>query len=211
MSSSGTAERTPTGYTLIIPPGWARIPLREGTKEALERIFFTHLDKVPDGVARDDAMRFRLELRRQLEKRARAARRNGGLDLYLPVRPRSGTLVAASFIVAELPIGGAEQAKAKHVLDRLAANTAGGPGATIRELSGSTAVRRESRVAAESGRELDVDTRRVEYVMPVAGDSGNWLSISFSTPGDGNLDSDFTDVLVELFDAVVGTFKWRYE
>ncbi|MEU6119220.1 hypothetical protein ABZ840_32355 [Streptomyces sp. NPDC047117] len=210
MSPSETAEKTPTGYTLIIPPGWARIPLREGTKEALERIFFTHLDKVPDGVARDDAMRFRLELRKQLEKRARAARRNGGLDLYLPVRPRGGTLVAASFIVAELPVGGAEQAKAKHVLDRLAANAAG-PGATTRELSGSRAVRRESRVAAEPGRELDVDTRRVEYVMPVAGNAENWLSISFSTPGDGNLDSDFTDVLVELFDAVVGTFEWRYE
>ncbi|MFI1156939.1 hypothetical protein [Streptomyces sioyaensis] len=210
MSSGGTVETTPTGYTLIIPPGWARIPLREGTKEALERIFFTHLDKVPDGVARDDAMRFRLELRLQLEKRARAARRNGGLDLYLPVRPRSGTLVAASFIVAELPIGGAEQAKAKHVLERLAANTAG-PGVSTRGLSGGTAVRRESRVAAEPGRELDVDSRRVEYVMPVAGNSGNWLSISFSTPGDGNLDSEFTDVLVELFDAVVGTFKWSYE
>ncbi|MFC6062185.1 hypothetical protein [Streptomyces ochraceiscleroticus] len=210
MSSSGTVEATPTGYTLIIPPGWARIPLREGTKEALEQIFFTHLDKVPDGVARDDAMRLRLELRRQLEKKARAARRNGGLDLYLPVSPRKGTVVAASFIVSELPIGGAGQAQAKHVLKRLAANSAG-PGVTTRELSGSTAVRREDRVAAEPGRELDVDTRRVEYVMPVAGNSGNWLSISFSTPGDGNLDSDFTDVLIELFDAVVGTFKWRYE
>ena len=210
MSSSGTVEATPTGYTLIIPPGWARIPLREGTKEALERIFFTHMEKVPDGVARDDAMRLRLELRRELQKKARAARRNGGLDLYLPVRPRGGTLVSASIIVSELPIGGAEGAQRTRVLQRIAAN-AGSDGVTTVEVDGMTAVRRESRVAADSSRELDVDTRRVEYVMPVAGTSGQWLSINFSTPGDGNPDSELTDVLVELFDAVVGTFKWRYE
>ncbi|MEJ8649429.1 hypothetical protein WKI65_15345 [Streptomyces sp. MS1.AVA.3] len=209
MSSSGTVEATPTGYTLIIPPGWARIPLREGTKEALARIFFTHLDKVPDGVARDDAMRLRLELRRELQKKARAARRNGGLDLYLPVRPRGSTLVSASIIVSELPIGGAEGSQRAHVLRQIAATAS--EGVTTVEVDGMTAVRRESRVAADSSREFDVDTRRVEYVMPVAGTSGQWLSISFSTPGDGNPDSELTDVLVELFDAVVGTFKWRYE
>ncbi|MET8677865.1 hypothetical protein ABZW18_09795 [Streptomyces sp. NPDC004647] len=207
MSFNATAEAPPIGYTLIIPPGWARIPLREGTKEALERIFFTHMDKVPDGVARDDAMSLRLELRRQLQKRARAARRNGGLDLYLPVIPRGGTLVAASIIVSELPIGGADNAR---VLSRLAANTAG-PGVTAVKLDGVKAVRRESQVAADSSQEIDVDSRRVEYVLPVAGTSGNFLAISFSTPGDGNLDSELTDVMVELFDAVVSTFKWRYE
>ncbi|MGP3999146.1 hypothetical protein [Streptomyces sp. 8N706] len=210
MSSIGTAEETPTGYTLIIPPGWARIPLREGTKAALERIFFTHMDKVPDGVSRDDAMRFRLELRQQMQKKARAARRHGGLDLYLPVRPRGGRLIAASIIVSELPIGSAERAQNERVLEGLSASTAS-PGVTAVKVAGSNAIRRERVAAAEPDRELDIASRRVEYAMPVPGAPEKWLSISFSTSGDGNPESDFTDVLVELFDAVVGTFKWRYE
>jgi hypothetical protein len=48
-------------------------------------------------------------------------------------------------------------------------------------------------------------------VLPVADDPGRWISINFSTPGDGDIDSEFTGVLVELFDAVVGTFRWSYE
>jgi hypothetical protein len=45
----------------------------------------------------------------------------------------------------------------------------------------------------------------------VADHPGRWISINFSTPGDGDLESEFTGVLVELFDAVVGTFRWSYE
>ncbi|MFG2326525.1 hypothetical protein [Streptomyces sp. NPDC048568] len=120
MSAADLKRRSPRGYELILPPGWVRIPLREGTKEALERILFSHMGQVPEGIPRDDAMRFRLDMRRQLERQARAARRNGGLDLYLPVLPRGGIFLMASFIVAELPIGQAHAVPQDAVITQLA-------------------------------------------------------------------------------------------
>ncbi|KKD03922.1 hypothetical protein [Streptomyces sp. WM6386] len=206
-------ERTaPGGYELVLPPGWVRIPLREGMKEALEKILFSHMEQVPEGIPRDDAMRFRLEMRRQLEKQARAARRNGGLDLYLPVLPRGGIFLMASFIVAELPIGRDHTIPPQAVLAQLAAEEVPGGTATTVDVAGAPALRRVyPSTSAEQEQQDAPPTRRVDYVVPVADDPGRWISINFSTPGDGDIDSEFTDVLVELFDAVVGTFRWSYE
>ncbi|MGV9455690.1 hypothetical protein [Streptomyces sp. NPDC003635] len=199
----------PRRYELVLPPGWVRIPLREGTKEALEKILFSHMGQVPEGVPRDDAMRFRLDMRRQLEKQARAARRNGGLDLYLPVLPRGGIFLMASFIVAEMPIGQDRAVPPEAVIEQLANEDIPGGTATKVDVAGATALRRAYRSTLDD--EAVPPTRRVDYVIPVANDPGRWISINFSTPGDGDPDSKFTDVLVELFDAVVGTFKWSYE
>ncbi|MCX5361041.1 hypothetical protein OG864_20245 [Streptomyces sp. NBC_00124] len=198
----------PRRYELVLPPGWVRIPLREGMNEALEKVLFSHMAEVPEGIPRDDAMRFRLEMRRQLEKQARAARRNGGLDLYLPVLPRGGIFLMASFIVAELPIGQGHAVPPQAVLAQLAEENVPGGTATTIDVAGATALRRA--YCSALGEE-ELPTRRVDYVIPVADDPGRWISINFSTPGDGDIDSEFTDVLVELFDAVVGTFKWSYE
>ncbi|MDN3028192.1 hypothetical protein [Streptomyces sp. S.PB5] len=198
----------PHRYELILPPGWVRIPLREGTKEALEKVLFSHMGQVPEGIPRDDAMRFRLDMRRQLEKQARAARRNGGLDLYLPVRPRGGIFLMASFIVAEMPIAQEHAVPPEAVLAQLVDDGVPGGVATRVDVAGAPALRRDHRPALD---EEELPTRRVDYVIPVANDPGRWLSITFSTPGDGDVDSEFTGVLVELFDAVVSTFRWSHE
>ncbi|MES5816729.1 hypothetical protein [Streptomyces sp. RG80] len=215
--STSTAPRR---YELVLPPGWVRIPLREGTKEALESVLFSHMGQVPEGIPRDDAMRFRLDMRRQLEKQARAARRNGGLDLYLPALPRGGIFLMASFIVAEMPIGQGHAVPPHAVIDQLTDEGVRDGTATKVDVAGAPALRRdyrsipdeeELRSAPEAVQQAALPTRRVDYVLPVADDPGRWISINFSTPGDGDIDSEFTDVLVELFDAVVGTFKWSYE
>jgi hypothetical protein len=210
----------PVRYELILPPGWVRIPLREGTKEALERVLFSHMEQVPEGIPRDDAMRFRLDMRRQLEKQARAARRNGGLDLYLPVLPRGGIFLMASFIVAEMPIGPDRAVPPQAVIAHLTDEGVPGGTATEVDVAGAPALRRAYRStldeeklssAPEAVPQAALPTCRVDYVIPVPDDPGRWISINFSTPGDGDLDSEFTGVLVELFDAVVGTFTWSYE
>ncbi|MFE0256066.1 hypothetical protein [Streptomyces sp. NPDC059010] len=215
----------PRGYELVLPPGWVRIPLRDGTKEALESVLFSHMGQVPEGIPRDEAMRFRLDVRRQIEKQARAARRNGGLDLYLPVLPRGGIFLMASFIVAEMPLGQDRAAPPEAVLAQLAGEDGTDGSAARVEVAGAPALRRsyqsvpgteEPRSAPEAVpqaavQQAAVPARRIEYVIPVADDPGRWISINFSTPGDGDLDSEFTGVLVELFDAVVGTFKWSHE
>ncbi|MFE0820735.1 hypothetical protein [Streptomyces sp. NPDC058847] len=211
---------SPRSYELILPPGWVRIPLRKGTKEALERILFSHMGQVPEGIPRDDAMRFRLDMRRQLERQARAAKRNGGLDLYLPVLPRGGIFLMASFIVAELPIGQVHAAPPQAVITQLANEDVPGGTATKVDVAGAPALRRaygsaleeeNPRSSSEVVQRTALLTRRVDYVIPVPGDPGRWISINFSTPGDGDIDSEFTGVLVELFDAMVATFKWSYE
>lgn len=220
QQSSLVEVTAPRGYELVLPPGWVRIPLREGTKEALERILFSHMEQVPEGIPRDDAMRFRLDMRRRLERQARAARRNGGLDLYLPVLPRGGIFLMASFIVAELPIGQAHVVPQQAVITELAnedipdgtakqVDVAGAP--ALRRAYGSSLEEEELSPASEAVQQDTLPTRRVDYVIPVPDDPGRWISINFSTPGDGDIDSEFTDVLVELFDAVVSTFKWSYE
>ncbi|QKW06751.1 hypothetical protein HUT18_10470 [Streptomyces sp. NA04227] len=232
MSTSDAEQQTPPAevtvpgrYELVLPPGWVRIPLRQGTKEALEKVLFSHMGQVPEGIPKDDAMRFRLDMRRQLEKQARAARRNGGLDLYLPVLPRGGIFLMASFIVAEMPIGQAngipQQAVPQQaVLAELANEDVPGGTAAEVHVAGAPALRRDYRStpdeeklasAPQAVQQVALPTRRVDYVIPVPDDPGRWISINFSTPGDGDIDSEFTDVLVELFDAVVGTFKWSYE
>ncbi|CAL9457870.1 hypothetical protein [Streptomyces sp. enrichment culture] len=226
MSASGLGQpprveaTVPRRYELVLPPGWVRIPLREGTKEALEKVLFTHMGQVPEGIPRDAAMRFRLDMRRRLEKQARAARRNGGLDLYLPVLPRGGIFLMASFIVAEMPIGQDRSVPPQAVIAQLADEGVPGGTAAMVEVAGEPALRRDYASAVDEEQQgsasgdvqpAALPTRRVDYVIPVAGDSGRWISITFSTPGDGDIDSEFTDVLVELFDAVVGTFKWSYE
>jgi hypothetical protein len=213
-------EAPPRGYELILPPGWVRIPLREGTKEALERVLFSHMEKVPEGIPRDDAMRFRLDMRRRMEKLVRTARRKGGgLDLYLPVLPRGGIFLMASFIVAEMPIGQDRQVPVQAVIAQLANEELPGGASTKIDVAGAPAVRRAYRSAfdeeqpsstPEGIQQSPLLTRRVDYVMPVPDDPGRWISINFSTPGDGDIDSEFTGVLVELFDAVVSTFKWSY-
>ncbi|MEV4045737.1 MULTISPECIES: hypothetical protein [unclassified Streptomyces] len=178
------------------------------------------MEQVPEGIPRDDAMRFRLDMRRQLERQARAAKRNGGLDLYLPVLPRGGIFLMASFIVAELPIGQAPLIPQQAVITELA--NEGVPGGTAKkvDVAGEPAVRRsyvstleEEKLSSspEAAQQATLPTRRVDYVIPVPDDPGRWVSVNFSTPGDGDIDSEFTGVLVELFDAVVSTFKWRYE
>jgi len=215
VSTSDLGQQTPDvevtaphRYELILPPGWVRIPLREGTKEALERVLFSHMGQVPEGIPRDEAMRFRLEMRSQLEKQARAARRNGGLDLYLPLLPRGGIFLMASFIVAEMPIGQAYEVPPEAVLGQLVDDGIPGGAATTVDVAGAPALRRDYRSTLD---EEELLTRRVDYVIPVMGDPGRWISINFSTPGDGDADSEFTDVLVQLFDAVVSTFRWSYE
>lgn len=126
----------------------------------------------------------------------------------------------ASFIVAELPIGQAHVIPQQAVINQLANEVVPGGTATKVDVAGAPALRRtygstpgeeELSSAPEAVQQAALPTRRVDYVVPVPDDPGRWISINFSTPGDGDIDSEFTGVLVELFDAVVGTFKWGYE
>ncbi len=194
MTGAG-GEAAPRGYRIILPPGWVRIPLREGTQAALEELVYSRLPIVPQQIPRDRGLRYRGMVRQVLDEQVAAARRADGLDLYLPVRPRRGHRppLPASFLVSRL-VGPPSP-------------TAGGTVTTAR-LAGTLAVRREYEGPERPDRQVPVRTRHVEYTLPVPHDPGRSLAVCFSTAGDGDAGSEFTAAVVELFDALMTTFRW---
>jgi hypothetical protein len=203
---------------VVLPQGWARVPLRAGTREALDREVFRRVDRLPAQVPRDQGMAYRAHVRRTVERMVRDARRAGGLDLYVPVR--AARPLPASFVVAEIPHG--LDAEPEAALARYAAGYRPGPGegtpGELRSVGDGLAVRWEYVGRAADGEDAAGPgagtgapaSRRVEYVLPVPEDPGRWLAVSHATPGDGDLGSPYTQALTDLFDAVMTTFRWTY-
>lgn len=50
--------------------------------------------------------------------------------------------------------------------------------------------------------------RRVTYTVPVYGEPGRYLLVTFATPGSGDPAGTHADLLAELFDAIMSTFRW---
>jgi hypothetical protein len=195
----------PTAYSLLLPPGWVRVPLRRGTHTVLDAKVFRGIERIPAGVPRDKGMAYRLYVRRRVEGLVAEARKAGGLDLYVPVGARpGGGMLAASFVVAE--VEGEGEGRPEAVLGRLA-----GEAGEVRGVAETMGVRREYvRAAAEDEAEAGTRTRHVDYVVPVPGDGGRWLTVSFSTAGDGDPASMFTRAVADLFDAMMTTFRWSH-
>lgn len=197
MNAASTAH----GYTLVLPPGWTRVPLRDGAEAAIADIvrlsFAGHTSE-----AHSDQRQL---LRRHLREVVSNAAANSGLDLYLPTELSHGFTVAASFVVAEFSFASMETPDPGHVLARIVAK--GGDTRTI-PLADATAARTESIAPSDPGRGLPFGSRRIDYVLPVPKDADRWLVVTFSTIGQGDPQDDFAILLVELFDAIMTTFRW---
>lgn len=198
-------ERGVTGYTVVLPPGWCRIPVRYGSAKAIRGVIGQALKSVPGGVPAERVAEFRAELQARLKDMVTQARRQGGLDLYLPAAPMHGMPVAASFIVSEGTFGEAAPGVSPAEMVALLAAESGGSGSVL--LDGSPALRREH--AAPPVREAEeLASRRVDYVVPVPGEDGRWLIAAFATPGAGDPADELSGILVQLFDAIMSTFRW---
>jgi hypothetical protein len=162
--------------------------LGEGWEEALEAEVYRRVR----------GTRWEGEVRAVVGARVAAARAAGGLDLYVPVRsPRYAAPVAASFLVSQvvLPNGPAPEV----VLGRLAAQGSG----AVRELAGTLAVRREYEEPPREG--VPVASRHVEYALAVPRDAARFVTVSFCAAGR------MAEAFVELFEAMMTTFRWRTE
>jgi hypothetical protein len=51
----------------------------------------------------------------------------------------------------------------------------------------------------------------VDYVLAVPGDADRYLTIAFSTIGGGDPDDAYAIALVDLFDAMMLTWRWSWE
>ncbi|QEU92577.1 hypothetical protein [Streptomyces kanamyceticus] len=202
--------RNAFGYTLVIPPGWTRIPLKEGTQDAVKKIVDDAADRLSPDLPRDKVADARLELYRRLNASVKEARQRDGVDLYLPVEPMHGLLIAASIIVTKPETAQRDGVTRHDVLTQL---LAGATDSEPAEVDGAAAVRKARTVPADPAKGVEAPSRHVDYVVqvPSNGADSGWLVVSFSTLGDGDPEGDFTEILVELFDAVMTTFRWRTE
>ena len=194
---------TEVGYRLVLPPGWARVPLRDDPGSSIDAILDNSFRDLP----KDSYGPLRSELRKRLMAQVEAARDNEGVDLYLPVERVHGQTVAASFVVSVVSFGSVETPRPEDVLVSVAA---GGDGTTLAEVDGAPAVRTETVVPAVEGAqdETHLGSRRVSYLVAIPDSEDQWMAVSFSTVGDGDPEGHVARLLVDLFDAVVSTLRW---
>jgi hypothetical protein len=195
----------PTGYTIVLPPAWQKIPVRQGTEKAVKAIVDQAFVNLPKDIPRDKVTPYRIELERQLSAAAKRARQNGGTELYLPVELMHGTLVPASFVVSEGAISSGEELNPAAIISHIAAEGEGGRTVTV---DGAIGVRTEHTARPNPDAGIDQASRRVDYVLSVPGNAGRWLVIAFSALGAGDPEDKFATLLVELFDAIMSTFRW---
>jgi hypothetical protein len=139
---------------------------------------------------------------------ARQARSNGGLDLYLPVEYVHGTAVPASFVVSQVTLPVDASGEEADPAEVIAAVTATSDSARPVVVNGAQAVRTEHVAGPDPAQEIPVGSRRADYLVPLPGRADRWLVATFSTIGDGDPEGDFAKLLVELFDAIMLTFRW---
>jgi len=193
------------GYTLVLPPGWERIPARAGADEAIKAILDAKFKELPPDLPRDQLAPYRAEIEGKLRRAAAQARKNGAIDLYLPVQLRNGLPVPASFVVSEGAIPTAGAGEPEQIVGYLVAESNGGAAVTV---DGVTGARSEQAAGPDPDQGIDYGSRRVDYVLPLPGQDGRWLLFAFSTLGAGDPDDQVARVLVQLFDAVMSTFRW---
>lgn len=224
MADSVTEPASPpTGYGFLLPEDWVQIPLRQGDAEdAVRSLVASAFARVPADVPRDKLTPLRLELERRLRAAVAEARRAKALEMYLPVKLAGEVNLGASFTVsnARLPAHSGPDGTSSEMSDpaEIAVqllSVDGTASASEIELSsgevdGALAVRRERVVPAAPERGVEFASRRVEYLVAVPGDPGQWLVVAFSTIGAGNPRDDLADAMVEWFDALMTTFRWSW-
>ncbi|MEW2387269.1 hypothetical protein AB0933_02785 [Streptomyces venezuelae] len=204
----------PRGYQLILPPEWARIPMRTGTEEAIRALVDDAFATLPADAPRDKVGPYRRELERRLKDAVQEARKAEALDLYLPVERMHGIAVPASIVVSEMKFPDEVAVDPSAVSRRLLESPGRAGEATVVDVDGVSAVRTERTVAAGEPGGGELASRRVDYVVPVPGDPGRWLGVVFSTLAEGveEIESaeyaEYADLFVELFDAMMCTFRW---
>ncbi|MFA3875273.1 hypothetical protein ABS735_16500 [Streptomyces sp. MMCC 100] len=204
-----------TGYRIILPNDWEQVPLRHGTEGALRRILDKAFTHIPAESPPDRVNVFKRELDRRLRAAVARAQESNALDLYLPMRSTSDVNLGASIVVSEslLPRQrgqvGAHFEPTDVAVHLLSQDGVVNADLSSGELDGALAVRREYVAEADSGKGADLASRRVEYIVAVPDDPNRWFVAAFSAVGGGDPRDELADALVEWFDAVMATLRWR--
>ncbi|WP_432188854.1 hypothetical protein [Streptomyces sp. Tue6028] len=166
------------------------------------------MSQLPAGFPKDDIPKARLRLTRELKQTVRQARKSNGLTLYLPVERMHGIIIPASFVASEPLAASTGEVAPEAVLRDLARDA---EDASVREVDGTAAIRTLRRLPADPENGVEVPTWRVQYTVPIPHSvPAQWLTFSFSTLIAPDMGTEFAEILVELFDAVMTTFRWSY-
>lgn len=202
-SQQQRASGSVSGYRLVVPNEWHKIPVRRGTDKAIAAL----LDKAFAKHGRDEVAQYRRELEARLKKTIKQARENAGVDVFLPVGHRERNL-PASFLISYVEFGKLDAPNPQQVLAEVLSTTEGSKPVRI---DGSYGMRTERIYDPDPGRNVEYPSRRIEYLLSVPGTADSWLVSSFSTFGEGNSDDQVSKLLCALFDGIMSTFRWQYK
>jgi hypothetical protein len=197
---SDTDLEAPNSYSVALPPEWIRVSLTGTVEQAVKDI----TDRMFRHLPRDEYVQERRAVEQQVSDMVRRARAGNGLDLYLPVEEMHGVTLAASFVV-----GGALMPDELDDIESVALLGELAQSGRLVEVDGVPGVRTERVEPADERQGVSVASRHVDYTFPIPGDARRWLAVTFSTPGAGDPGDPMAEALVELFDAIMTTFRWR--
>ena len=226
MSTAGYVGRTAgtvaASYSIVVPPGFVRVPGGMGTPDATAFVV-AQLGDQPDsgtGTAHDG---WQLRFGSALDRALVADVDGRVLDSYLSAGPLPGTDVVCSIVVATVPVTWSEHAD----LDRLLLRRVATHGANPIVLAGDPAVvwndsggqsEPDGRTARLGGAADLTPLRRRTVLARITGHHDRLITLVLtigSATADVSDESDLdarrriVDALTEVFDAMVSTFRWR--
>jgi hypothetical protein len=180
-----TAVTMPRDFTVLLPPGWIRLPLDARAKATAAAIATAKVA----GLTEPQRSQVREQVLKILRLAMRDARQAGGIDIMISLAEREGIPLAATCLVCYV-----DQDPASSIDQFAAELVSEGGEVSTPEIAGHPSVRR---------RHLDDIVTRVDYHLPIPGGTG-MLTFAFSTPMEPLADS-----LVLLFDAIAESIRWR--
>jgi hypothetical protein len=206
-----SAGRPSAGYSIVLPPGWRRIPVRWGSKKAIREAVDEAFSVLPKDAPPDKVGPYRKELERRLTDMVRDARSKGGIDLCLPVLPVYGAPMPASFVVADISEALRSAGEVPDPAQAIAFFAADNDHACPVTVDGAMGLRIERTGKAPLEKNEEFGVHQVDYVLSVPGTRDRWLAVYFATLGGGNPDDQVAALLTGLFDAMMTTFRWEQE
>ena len=192
------------GYHLVTVTPWRRINLLGDLDAQVDEAIEGAARDVPPEVPPDQVGPLKRRMRDTMHAQLVAARADGGLDFYYTAEEHHGFGYNATFVVSGVmstTSSGREVAEALTELFR--------QGDEPVSIGGTVWARRERTTAQEPAELVDgeVPSRRVDYTTSVPGAPRRWIQVTFSAIGDG----DLVGLVVELFDAMMSTWRWVRE
>lgn len=206
--SDRDVTRAARGYRIALVPPWTRINLgpqaRDQVQALVDRVAELH---TPQEVPPDQVGPKKRAAVEAMMAQVDAAREHGGIDLYVPLGDLHGYVVQAAFTVSQVvPSTTIDTDEVPGILRSLLTD----PSAEPVTIADTVWVRRLRHVAAAD--DVAAPSRRVDYVTALPGSARHWIVASYATSSAPITDGDAgSDLLIELFDATMTTWRWLYD